>query len=140
MVAWREMSQFADVDLEDSRVLGWSFDVATARLTFHLDARILPGHGAYAPSLGVTDAEGPVDYSRPAQLIFDRVRRVEGLVPSFQQWLAHQPDPSRVDTFAYLRAQGDTYHFDSLWGAVEVDCELVRFVVADSPDSPAAAA
>ena len=73
MMDWREISDFAFIDLEDSFVLSWS--EAADALIFRLEASILPGHPSYSDPK-------PNEHAcyKIAELAFTNTFRVEGLL------------------------------------------------------------
>jgi hypothetical protein len=117
---WREMPEFAGIDLEDSRIIGWRTE--HGRLVVDLELRLLPDHPAYTPPLF-----GEPGCDRPAQLVFDTVRKVDGLHPPLSAFTDDRDGPPRVDTLAWLRREDDgSFHFDAVWGTIRVHAEALR--------------
>jgi hypothetical protein len=117
MQSWREMPEFYGVDLEDSEILGWRFEGPPGTLVIQLRARVLAGHPA--------QAHHPAS-DRPAELVFETITRVEGLLPPIAT-PQHGDEPPRVDTLANLCRHGDGgYAFDASWGIIRVYSDQIR--------------
>ena len=84
---WREIPQFAFVDLEDSFVLSWS--EAAHSLTFRLEASLRPGHPDYAEPK-------PNQHTcyKKAEIVFTNTFRVEGLTSMADVVPAYSADGS----------------------------------------------
>ena len=126
MIEWRDMPEFAGVDLEDSWVLGWSMDVEGKRLSFDVEASLRPGHPAYAPR--------PDEWTcyRQGTLRFEGVSRVIGLLTMEEAESTVDPDGSRDFGCMYeLRFDGNHFRFAGDMGDVAVHATGVRLVLAD---------
>ncbi|HYD53090.1 MAG TPA: hypothetical protein VEA99_10695 [Gemmatimonadaceae bacterium] len=123
--SWREMDEFEEIDLEDSRVTGWRYEMPPGRLIVTIDARLVPRAGP------------PSD--RPACLVFEEVELADGLYPSAEALESWDDDVPRVDTLARLRREDDgSYHFDAFWGNISVHCASIRLELDDSSERSAA--
>jgi hypothetical protein len=121
MQSWREMPEFRGVDLEDSQVLGWRFLDPPGRLVIELSARVISDHAG--------NSDRPTD--RPAELVFETISRVDGLLPPFA-FAELGDEPPRQHTLAYLCRDDDgSYSFDASWGIIRVYCDDVHLRFAD---------
>lgn len=135
---WRHMPEFAGVDLEDSRILGWRSE--PGRLVIELQVRLLPEHPDYAAPLFDSDPSRGAGSScdRPARLVFDEVAHVDGLHPPMSAFLDEQDAAPRLDTLAWLRREDDgSYQFDATWGTIRVYSATIRLDL-DAPHRVAA--
>jgi hypothetical protein len=125
MVEWRDMPEFAGVDLEDSWVLGWSYDRSGRRLTFELEASLWPGHPAYV-------VPPPSEWTcyRPAVLAFDDVLSVAGLWDVAAARATVDPDGSRdYGSIEGLRREDDVFRFTGEMGDVAVRAARVQLTL-----------
>ena len=121
---WREIPDFAHVDLEDSFVLSWN--EAAHTLTFRLEASLWPGH----PSYSVPKPNEHTCY-KIAELVFSNTFRVEGL-PSTAEVIPTLDGGGSIDYGSIDTLQlGD----DGIWmicgdfGSVRIHCGSCTFRV-----------
>jgi hypothetical protein len=74
MLEWRDNPLFQHVDLEDSWIRAWTFDLGEHLLRFEVELSIRPGHSDYEPP-------APTLHTcyRHATLVFADVQRLSGL-------------------------------------------------------------
>lgn len=119
---------FDSVDLEDSWVLDWRFDSASKQLVFDLEVSLRQGHKNYTKPL-----QGEWTCYKPGHLIFDRVLKIEGLLP--MESVNHSIDPD--GSIDYGNIEGfrnigdDKYIFSGDFGEVSVTCSSVRLEIVD---------
>lgn len=121
---------FEGVDLEDSWVFGWHFDANHHRLVFDLDASVWPGHEHYTRPLF-----GEYTCYKRAQLIFERVATVEGLLHVDTVKPSIDPDGSidygNIEGFCH--AGHSVYKFGGDFGEVCVKCGDVCLEIIGCP-------
>ncbi|MCB1044972.1 MAG: hypothetical protein KDC35_18670 [Acidobacteria bacterium] len=93
------MDVLQGVDIADSYVLGWTLE--SACLCFELDISLWPDHPAY-----VAHDAGEVACYRRAQLIFDNVRHIEGLLAQSEVAVLDQDSDPNYGTIDYLASAG----------------------------------
>ena len=103
MRSWRDMSEFAGVDLEDTAILGWHRDGEA--LTFEVEVSLWPEHPQYAPP-----RPGEHTCYRRGRLRFAGVS-VEGDLPGQSEVESYRdPDGSEdYGTFDALTLEGNAY-------------------------------
>jgi|SRR5215204_973685 len=114
---------FEHVDLEDSFVLGWHFDTESRRLVFDLEASLWKGHEHYTKPL-------PDEFTcyKRAQLVFENVETIDGLLPMDEATFSIDPDGS-VDygvVEGFHQSGNNIYKLGGDYGEVTVECENVR--------------
>jgi hypothetical protein len=113
-------SSFDKVMVEDTWVLGWRREAD--RLIFVVEASLWPGHPAYE-----LPKKGEWTCYKRGQLLFEGVRRIEGLLDQDAVSFNTDPDGSRdYGSIGYLDTATDGFRINGDFGDVAVQAVGVR--------------
>jgi hypothetical protein len=126
MTDWRDMAEFAAVDLEDSFILGWQYAPEAGGLAFEVGASLWPGHPAYEPP----QRGEHTCYKRTAMLFVNA--SVIGRLPQQSDVEPGRDADGREDygSFDTLSLDDGTYRVVTDFADVLIRCDRVTFDVS----------
>jgi hypothetical protein len=111
---------FDNVMIQDTWVLAWRREAD--RLIFIIEASLWPGHPAYEPP-----NQGEWTCYKRGKLVFEGVRRIEGLLDQDHVASHTDPDGSRdYGSIDYLDTATDGFRIAGDFGDVAVQASVVR--------------
>jgi len=121
------MSQplFDGVMIQDTWVLGWHHE--PGRLVFDVEASLWPGHPDYEPP-----RPGEWTCYKPAQLVFDGVQAVEGLLETAVAPRGTDADGSQdFGSLSELKAEPGGYVIAGDFGTVRIKADSIKLEIGD---------